>query len=130
MYRLLQNALAKSAKHERIIFADVNLPSDQGALKEVQLHREVASKLIKLERNQRPTDPWPQAIIFFTNRATSHWPNERAARSTILLTAINHPLFKINDASGPARQYPEIGKLFHAAMELADPPIQFFGQPS
>jgi len=128
MYRLLQAALLKKAKHERIIFADVNLPSDNKALFQQEWHREVTRTLNELEQNQRTHAPWPQAIVFFTNRKTSPWPSRVASRSTVLLTAINHPLFKNEDPEPVRRQYPEIGTLFHATNELSSPPSHFFGQ--
>jgi len=72
--------------------------------------------------------PWPQAIIFFTNRKTSPWKGSDGRRSSVLLTAINHGLFKIPDRRPFEMEYPEIGKLFHAAMYLSSPPGEFFGQ--
>lgn len=128
MYRLLQAALLKKADHERIIFADVNLPYDSKALFQQEWHREVARTLNELEQNQRDHDPWPQAIVLFTNRKTSPWPDRAVSNSTVLLTAINHPLFKIADRGPVEREYPEIGTLFHATNELSAPPSHFFGQ--
>lgn len=129
MYKILQQALKKRADHERIIFADVNLPPDSKALFEEEWHKEIGTTLKALEQNQRTDDPWPQAIVFFTNRKTSPWRSrESENQSTVLLTAINHPLFKI-PYRGPVEQaYPEIGRLFHAANHLSEPPAKFFGQ--
>jgi hypothetical protein len=130
MYRLLQNALSKRANHERIIFADVNLPPDDKPLFQVSWHQEVAASLNELEQKQKTDDPWPQAFVFFTNRIMSPWPAKAAGRnSTVLLTAINHPLFKSEELRGEAeRQYPEIGVLFRAANELRRAPSHFFAQ--
>lgn len=130
MYRLLQSALAKRANHERIIFADVNLPPDDKPLFQVSWHQEVAGSLNELEQKQKTDDPWPQAFVFFTNRITSPWPGKEAGRNpTVLLTAINHPLFKSEELRGEAeRQYPEIGVLFRAANELRRAPSHFFAQ--
>jgi hypothetical protein len=88
------------------------------------------STVNELEKKQRENDPWPLAIIFFTNRKTSPWPGETAAgKSSVLLTAINHPLFMREENRMVAEQtYPEIGALFHAANELSRPPSHFFAQ--
>ena len=130
MYRLMQKALAKKASHERIIFVDVNLPPDHRPLFQVSWHHEVAASLNELEQKQKPHDPWPQALVFFTNRITSPWTGECAAgNATVLLTAINHPLFKSEELREAAqRQYPEIGMLFRAVRELGRPPSHFFAQ--
>jgi len=128
MYRLLQEALRKSANHERIIFADVNLPPDKMPFPQSDWHNEVASSLTELENKQKVDTPWPKAIIFFTNRKTSPWRGSDNSRSTVVLTAINHPLFKIPDRAPFEQQYPEIGNLFHAAMNLSSQPGEFFGQ--
>ncbi len=130
MYRLLQNALAKKANHERIIFGDVNLPPDNKPLFQVRWHQEVAASLNELEQKQKPDDPWPQALMFFTNRITPSWPGKEAGRNTtVLLTANSHPLFKSEERRAKAeRQYPEIGILFRAANELRRPPNHFFAQ--
>jgi hypothetical protein len=130
MYRLMQKALAKNANHERIIFADVNLPPDDKPLFQVSWHQEVAASLNELEQKQKTDDPWPQALVFFTNRITSPWPSKCAGgNATVLLTAINHPLFKTEELRETAeRQYPEIGVLFRAVNELGRPPSHFFAQ--
>ena len=130
MYVLLQKALAKHASHERIIFADVNLPPDDQPVFQQGWHQEVAASLNELEQKQREDDPWPQAMVFFTNRKTSPWPSPGAGgKATVLLTAINHPLFKTEELRAMAEsQYPEIGTLFRAVNELGHPPSQFFAQ--
>ncbi len=128
MYRLLQAALSKSANHERIIFADVNLPPDKMPLAMEDWHKEVMSTLSELEDRQSSDRPWPTALIFFTNRIVSPWKSSASGGSTVLLTAINHPLVKTPDKRPFQMQYPEIGKLFHAAAHLCRPPGEFFAQ--
>jgi hypothetical protein len=126
---LLQKALLKDAAHERIIFIEVNLPYDCQPPFQQGWHLEVLATLNSLEQQQRPHDPWPQAIVFFTNRKIAPWPAQSDAGSaTVLLTAINHPLFKIEDCGPAEREYPEVGALFRAANELAAPPSHFPGQ--
>lgn len=128
MYRLLQDALQKSASHERIIFADVNLPPDGAPFLQEDWHREVMGTLGELESKQKLRDPWPQAIIIFTNRKTSPWKGSKGNTSTVLLSGLNHPLLKIRDQQPFEAQYPEIGQLFSAMVHLAAPPGEFFGQ--
>jgi hypothetical protein len=130
MYSLLQKALAKHACHERIIFAHVNLPPDDQPVFQQGWHQEVAASLNELEQKQRADDPWPQAIVFFTNRKTSPWLSKRVGgKATVLLTAINHPLFKTEELRATAEsQYPEIGTLFRVVNELGHPPSHFFAQ--
>jgi hypothetical protein len=129
MYKILQQALRKHADYERIVFVDVNLPPDRKALFEEDWHKEIGTTLKALEENQRADNPWPQAIVFFTNRKTSPWHGQSDEnQSTVLLTAINHPLFQIPDRGPVEQAYPEIGRLFHAANHLSEPPALFFGQ--
>ena len=97
MYRLMQNALAKNGSHERIIFADVNLPPDDQPVFQMSWHHEVTASLNELEQKQKTDDPWPQAIVFFTNRIISPWRSTAGGNATVLLTAINHPLFKTKE---------------------------------
>lgn len=130
MGNLIRRALAKNANHERIIFADVNLPSDNQPVFQQSWHQEIMSTVNELEKRQRENDPWPLAIIFFTNRKTSPWPAETdPGKSSVLLTAINHPLFMREENRMIAEQtYPEIGALFRATNELGHPPRHFFAQ--
>jgi hypothetical protein len=130
MGNLIRKALAKNANHERIIFVDVSLPADDKPVFQHEWHQEVASTVNELEKRQRENDRWPRAIIFFTNRKTSPWPSQNVAgKSTVLLTAINHPLFMTEENRKAAeRTYPEIGTLFRAANELGAPPGHFIAQ--
>lgn len=131
MYKLMQKALMKAADHERVIFADVNLPPDDRPVFKQGWHQEVAATLTELEQRQRSDARWPQAIVFFTNRKTSPWRGKEGAggNTTVLLTAINHPLFMTEATRDEAeRQYPEIGNLFRAVNKLGKPPAQFLGQ--
>jgi hypothetical protein len=128
MGNLIRKALAKNANHERIILVDVNLPSDDQPVFQQSWHQEVMSTVNELEKKQRENDPWPLTIIFFTNRKTSPWPGKTAVgKSTVLLTAINHPLFMTEENRQVAEQtYPEIGTLFRAVNELSRLPSHFF----
>lgn len=128
-YKIIQEALKKDASHERIVFIDVNLPQDDKPLFVGGWHKEVAKTLNAIEENQRIDDPWPQAIMFFTNRKALPWFGQVGPSvGTVLLTAINNPLFKSQDDGPAKRAYPEIGRLFYAVNDLSAPPSQFFGQ--
>ncbi|MFE0017034.1 hypothetical protein ACFWXH_19455 [Mesorhizobium sp. NPDC059054] len=126
--RLLKKALTKSADHERITFVDVNLPHDTGELFQVAWHREVGAMLTEMEARQDPRHPWPQSFLFFTNGTFSlgHTPNGRV--STMIVTAINHPLFQQTDRRLVESAYPEVGKLCHAVDHLGEPPKDFPGE--
>jgi hypothetical protein len=129
MANLIRKALLKNANSERIIFADVNLPSDDQPVFQQGWHQEVMSTLNELESKQRQNDPWPKALLFFTNRKTSPWPGEAVGNSVVLLTAINHPLFMAEEnREAVERTYPEIGTLLRAVNELGRPPSHFFAQ--
>jgi len=63
--RHIQRALAKKAAHPRIIFVDVSYPHVEQ--KEPAWIKSVLSNLRGIEERERPTDPYPSALIFFTN---------------------------------------------------------------
>ncbi|MAS07648.1 MAG: hypothetical protein CL534_23560 [Ahrensia sp.] len=128
VYRLLQKALQKDADHERIIFLDVNMRPDTKPLFKEPWQKEIMETVSELERAQKRERPWPQAIVFFTNRLLPGWEHEIEGTGTTLLTAINHPLFMTNDRRAVEATYPEIGKLFGAVQDKANPPEHFFGQ--
>ncbi|WEJ09302.1 hypothetical protein [Sinorhizobium prairiense] len=127
-YRLLQKALSKAAANERIIFIDVNLKHDTKASFQEPWHREVMQTLTEIEERQKPSTPWPQAIVFFTNGLFSEVGFAAGNVSTVLLSAINHPLFKQHDRRAVERAYPEIGRLYGAVDKLGWPPDSFPGQ--
>lgn len=126
--RLTKKALGKQADHERITFIDVNLPHDTAELFQVPWHREVGTMLADLEARQDPKRPWPRSILFFTNGtfSTGYIPNGRI--STMIVTAINHSLFKQQDRRQVESAYPEVGRLCHSVQNLSDPPKDFPGQ--
>ncbi len=129
MYKILQAALKKNASFERIIFADVNLPPDTEPLFQQDWHQEVGATLTELEKKQKSENPWPSAIIFFTNRTVAPWQFPvKGNSSTVLLTALNHELFKQEDRDKVESAYPEIGTLLGATLNLGMPPRHFFGQ--
>jgi hypothetical protein len=128
IYRLIQRALSKAASNERIVFIDVNLPHDTKAVFQEPWHREVMQTLSEVEEKQKPFSPWPQAILFFTNGMFSKVGFAGGNVSTVLLSAINHPLFKQQDRQVVEQAYPEIGILYGAVDNLGWPPNHFPGQ--
>lgn len=126
--RLLQRALKKDAAHERIIFIDVNMPPSTEPLFAEPWQNEIMKTISELERSQRAECPWPQAILFFTNRLFPGWEQTTGGTGTTLVTAINHPLFMTDNRNAVENAYPEIGKLFGAVQDMANPPSHFFGQ--
>lgn len=125
--RLMKKALGKDADHERITFIDVNLPYDIAPVFEVPWHSEVTSMLSALERTQDPAKPWPRSIVVFTNGTSISDEAPNGGRGTTILTAINHSLFKQPDRAVVEETYPEVGRLFHAVQNLAEPPLDFPG---
>jgi hypothetical protein len=73
---------------------------------------------------------WTRAVFRNASPTVDHKEKPSAAgNATVLLTAINHPLFKSEELREAAqRQYPEIGMLFRAVRELGRPPSHFFAQ--
>jgi hypothetical protein len=129
-FRRRSDAELQRPSNTNVSFFGVNLPADDQPAFQQDWHQEVTATVHTLEKNQRENDPWPQAIIFVTNRKTSPWPSQIVAgKSSVLLTAINHPLFMTEENRQAAEQtYPEIGALFWAANELSAPPSHFFAQ--
>lgn len=123
-YRLLQKALQKAASHERIVFIDVNQPLGAASFPNQPWHQDVMGMVSLMEEQQDPARRWPQAILFFTNGTFS--PLGR--NGSVVLTAINHPLFKMRDSRIVKQAYPEIGKLFAAVDDLSATPHKFPGQ--
>jgi hypothetical protein len=63
---LLVPALRKHAKHDRIVFIDINVPPSESAILESGWFNKIASQLNRLEANPQDKE-LPPAIVFVTN---------------------------------------------------------------
>jgi hypothetical protein len=123
---LLVRALRKRADHDRIVFIDVNVPPEEGALPESEWFKKVASQLRRLEDSQRPNDPLPPAFVFFTNHPYHYVGSaEPGPNRSSIFTAINMPEFRKPDLPVIARRFPEVRELFESVTQHVEIPYEF-----
>jgi len=122
---LLAKALRKEAEHDRIVFIDVNVPPEDGALPETSWARKLMRQVNMLEK-QPAEPPWPSAFIFFTNHPY-HYVVDTAPepRRDFLVTAINITEFKQPDGQIAATKYPDIAELFRSVTSHGSIPHEF-----
>jgi len=133
VYRLLQSALKKKAKHPRVVFVDVNMPPRAEKLFEGGWGSAVAAQLKRLEDTQRLADPWPPAIIVFTNHPYHYVDASTPAPTpTILVTGMNLAEFMnlpgINDNERLAqmkKEFPHVAALTDSLFHHTDIPSSF-----
>jgi len=125
VYKLLQQALAKKAEHERIIFIDVNVPPEGSTAFEMKWFKKVAAQLVRLEESQNAENPWPSAFVFFTNHPYHYVGNEQPEPGrTAVLGTINLPDFKQPHLAAFGK-YPAITQLFESIMNHTVIPKDF-----
>jgi hypothetical protein len=130
--KLLVAALRKEAKHERIVFIDVNVPPHEGDLMKAGWFNDVSRQVVGLQESQRPSSPWPKAHVFFTNR-----PFHYVARgisgggTTTVYTGVNHPMFDRSTPKSEAlakrelEKYPAIQSLLTGVSEQQAVPVDW-----
>jgi hypothetical protein len=109
VHGLLHKALKKSAKHERVVFLDLNMPPIAGVPFEYP-PLDVFFDGLK-ERDEAPPDYWSTAFVCITNQP-SHYvgSDEPDPGGMWAISAINNPKFRENDPTLLTR-YPILRKL-------------------
>lgn len=125
--RNLGKALRKHARFERIVFLDLNTVDSNIFASLKHAAQEIGAVIESIESSGTAEKPWPSSILFLTNRSAPGWPQSPDFPSLSLITAINNPVFKTNDADSAEKTYPELGKAIDAVMNLDAPPVDFFG---
>jgi hypothetical protein len=120
---LLARALRKQADQERVVFIDVNVPPQEGAVFEADWFRKAAAQLRRMEETQRAGDPWPSAFVFFTNHPY-HYVGDDAPEPgrTTIFTAINMGEFRQPEAAAVVERYPAIHDLFESVVNHTEVP--------
>ena len=124
---LLVQALRKVARHERIVFIDVNVPPHEEAVLKSDWFRRVASQLKRLEETLKGSDALPPAFVFFTNHPYHYVSAETPEPGkSAVFTAIHNRDFKrgpdtgeeVPDAVGTAMR--AVAAKYPALKELSD----------
>jgi hypothetical protein len=94
---LVVKALRKNARHDRIIFVDVNVPPSESAVLESDWLKKVAYQVDRLEKTPPHGDPLPPAIVFFTNFPHHYLEGDQPLRGQgVMFTALGMPEFHGN----------------------------------
>lgn len=119
--RLLRDALAKPAQHERLVFIDMNLPPSAVPLEGngVWWQDDAVSSLRAVEQKMGKLSHTTSGFVIFTNSPAHHTPHDEYPYGIEkAFTAFNKPGF----ADGLPflhEAYPDIADLFHA-LEMHD----------
>lgn len=130
--RHLEAALGKSAKHERIVFVDLNMPPIDGNLHDSQLVQMVIRQIETLEAKQTDQFAFPPAVLVFTNRPAHYVADDVLAPSAaFLMTGLNIPEFRASQCgpegheAGLRKNWPEMLALHRALTHQTDVPDKF-----
>lgn len=105
---LLVAALRKNAKHDRIVFIDINVPPSEAFILESDWFGKIASQVTRLEKNPQ-TKGLPPAIVFLTNFPYHFMENgDPLHGSSAVFTGFNVPEFHGDNASLVQAKFPEI----------------------
>lgn len=122
---LLVKALRKEARHDRIVFIDVNVPPSQGSLLESEWFNKLASQVKRLEENP-PSPPLPPAIIFLTNFPYHFVEGDKPLHgSGVFFSGLNIPEFRSGDPSIVAAKFPVILALRDSVLRHTQVPHDF-----
>ena len=112
--RLLRSALAKRARHVRIVFIDVNMPPEDVGPFAKSWFKPLVHEIQRVEKGQINGQPVPAAYLAFTNHPYHYAGDEHPdPRKDYLLTAINIPEFKKKPTGA-------LTAIDHAILELWD----------
>lgn len=124
---LLVPALRKVAKHERIVFIDVNVPPSDLPLSLAEWFQKIASQLTRAEKNPQHKD-LPSAIVFLTN-FPYHFvePDEALRGSGVLFSGFKLSEFHLLNGGSQeavAKKFPEIVALHASLLKHTQVPHQ------
>jgi hypothetical protein len=114
---LLVPALRKEAKHDRVVFIDVNVPPEDCTIFEAEWFKKLASQLKRLEDKPPPGPALPSAFVFLTN-FPYHFVgrDEPLSGSAAFFTGFNVPDFRRGDPALVSASYPAIVVLFESVL--------------
>jgi hypothetical protein len=108
---LLVPALRKEAKHDRIVFIDINVPPSESSIPETEWFNKLTFQIKRLEENPPPGKDLPSAFVFLTNFPYHFVEKDDPLRgSAVVFTGLNMPEFRLDygDPSLLPGKYPAI----------------------
>jgi hypothetical protein len=118
-------ALRKSAKHDRIVFIDINVPPSESSILESDWFNKLGSQVNRFERNPQTKD-LPGAIVFFTNFPYHFIENgDPLHGSSVAFTGFNIPEFHVpsgGNASLVSAKFPEVLALHDSVLRHTQVP--------
>jgi len=123
---LINEALRKEADYTRIIFIDINMPPEEGAVFEKGWFKTLASRLNQIESNGIDGNPCPPAYTFFTNHPYHYvGENEVEPSRDFLMTAVNIPTMKVNNFQIAMNHEPPVFALWDSINKHNKVPHEF-----
>jgi hypothetical protein len=120
---LLVPALRKQAKHERVVFIDVNVPPEDCTIFEAGWFNKLSSQIKRLEEKPPPGPALPPAFVFLTN-FPFHFVGGQAplSGSVAVFTGFNIHEFRHGDRKIVETKYPEIVVLHDSVLRHTNVP--------
>ncbi|MBI4829498.1 MAG: SEC-C domain-containing protein [Nitrospinae bacterium] len=133
--RRLNNALAKKANHQRIVFIDINVPDATTDDKMPVYLKKALDDLRTFEGRIVKSNPLPSAYLVVTNTPWQHHLETKTFRSLAMAEGFQIPEFKI-DAAFPSlraainarERHIEMHELMRSMKDHADIPSTFDGE--
>lgn len=123
---LINEALRKDADYTRIIFIDINMPPEGGAVFEKDWFKTLGTTLTKIERNGIDGHPCPPAYIFFTNHPYHYVGEDEVEPSRdFLLTAVEIQTMKVNNLRAAMHHEPPVFALWESINKHTKVPHEF-----
>lgn len=130
-------ALLKQAKHERIVFIDINIPDNTSSSEVPNYLRDALSKLRAFEGKIIKGVPLPRAYLVVTNSPWHHYLEEETGQGVALAEGFQIPDFKIDsvftslrDAIDSRDRHIEMHELLCSMKDHMDIPSTFDGEIS
>jgi len=127
--KLLVPALRKRAKHDRIVFIDVNVPPAEAPLMESDWFGKVAAQLKRLEEKPPPGAALPPAFVFLTNFPYHFVGEDEPLRgSAVVFRGLNMMEFRSGDPTAVAAAFPQIMSLYDSVLRHTQVPHDLLNQ--